>query len=290
PRERRSVSFTHTGHHVMRANADSFAAFRCGSIIDRFSQIDMLHLDVWWRGQNVLIDPGSYRYNGAESWHNHFLRTESHNTVKVDGRDQMVHFRQFKTLYWTRAKLLRFEDSSEWTIAEGEHYGYERGRHCTHRRSILFVKDEIWIAIDTILGEGQHDLSLQWLGGEFPFDFDPESSRMTLNTPEGPFCVTVLDGTGKPGAGTTVVAGAENPPRGWHSRYYGRKVAVPSIIATTRATLPATFVTVLAPGPVATLVEGDSWALQVAGRDVRFVIADGCFQGVTVAAGAEIPA
>ena len=103
----------------------NFAALRCGTIRDRFSQIDMLHLDVWWRGQNVLTD-GRELPLGEPRWHNHFLRTESHNTVMVDGLDQMVHFRQFKTIYWTEASLLRFEDNEQWTLAEGEHYGFDR--------------------------------------------------------------------------------------------------------------------------------------------------------------------
>jgi asparagine synthase (glutamine-hydrolysing) len=45
---RRSVSFEATGYHVLRGHDPAtFAAFRCGSLRDRFSQIDMLHLDVW---------------------------------------------------------------------------------------------------------------------------------------------------------------------------------------------------------------------------------------------------
>jgi hypothetical protein len=147
---RTSVSFSHTGYHVLRGRQpENFAAFRCGTILDRFSQIDMLHLDVWWRGHNVLADPGSYLYNGPEEWHDHFLRTESHNTVQVDGRDQMLHYRKFKCLYWTRAGLLRFEDNADWALCEGEHYGYQRhpGR-CVHRRSVLFLKDDLWVVVD----------------------------------------------------------------------------------------------------------------------------------------------
>ena len=57
---RSSVSFEHSGYHVLRGSDGNFATFRCGTITDRFSQIDMLHLDVWWRGQNVITDGGSY--------------------------------------------------------------------------------------------------------------------------------------------------------------------------------------------------------------------------------------
>ena len=127
PPSRTSVSFAATGYHVLRGREESsFCAFRCGSLRDRFSQIDMLHLDVWWRGLNVLTDAGSYLYNGPQVWHEHFMRTGSHNTIELDGRDQMLHFRRFKTLYWTQASLSRFEDHQDWAVAEGEHSGYRR--------------------------------------------------------------------------------------------------------------------------------------------------------------------
>src|SRR4029079_8013630 len=105
------------------------------------SQIDMLHLDVWWRGQNVLVDAGSYQYNAAPAWHEHFMRNASHNTVVVDGRDQMLHRRQFKVLYWTRAQLLGFDDGPKRTVTVGEHYGYRpHARAPLPRPSVLSGK------------------------------------------------------------------------------------------------------------------------------------------------------
>ena len=151
PRTRASVSFAHTGHQVLRGNnPDSFCTFRCGTIVDRFSQIDMLHVDVWWRGQNVLADGGSYLYNGPPRWHRHFAGTGSHNTVQVDGEDQMLHFRQFKMLFPTEARLLRFEDAPEWALCEGEHYGYQRVAKCISSPVRSFRERRS-------LGGGRHD-------------------------------------------------------------------------------------------------------------------------------------
>src|SRR5262249_18184493 len=45
-RARRSCSFAETGYHVLRgADERSYAVFRCGTLKDRFAQIDMLSLD-----------------------------------------------------------------------------------------------------------------------------------------------------------------------------------------------------------------------------------------------------
>jgi asparagine synthase (glutamine-hydrolysing) len=289
PRKRRSISFAHTGHHVLRGNdEDTFAAFRCGTIIDRFSQIDMLHVDIWWRGHNVLVDGGSYRYNGASAWHNHFCRTDSHNTIKLDGRDQMVHFRQFKNLYWTEAKLLRFEENALWAVSEGEHYGYERNRRCTHRRAVLFVRDGLWIVVDSLLGSGTHKFELQWLGGVFPWKFEAAKAQMTLHTPAGPFYVTMFDERGAALPGTTVAEGQEQPIRGWQSRYYGFKTPVPSMVGEETVSLPATFVSALSDAPVRVSVDGAEWTFQTDATEVRFRIREGRFDAINVVNAPEL--
>jgi asparagine synthase (glutamine-hydrolysing) len=278
---RTSVSFSPTGYHVLRGRQpENFAAFRCGTILDRFSQIDMLHLDVWWRGHNVLADPGSYLYNGPEEWHDHFLCTESHNTVQVDGRDQMLHYRKFKCLYWTRAELTRFEDNADWALCEGEHHGYQRhpGR-CLHRRSVLFLKDDLWIVVDRMEGSGTHLVRLHWLGGDFPYrtGLDGQAS-LQLETPDGSFHIAVFDGSGKPLSGD-VVAGQSDPPRGWLSRYYGEKVPVPSLSVEVSERLPLTMVSILGAHVPSVSVTASTWSVTAGDRVVEFELnADGIIQ------------
>jgi asparagine synthase (glutamine-hydrolysing) len=283
PAARKSASFAVTGYHVLRGSDEAnFAAFRCGTIRDRFSQIDMLHLDVWWRGQNVLADGGSYRYNGAPRWHNHFMRTGCHNTVELDGHDQMVHFRQFKTIYWTEAKLLRFEDHAGWCVAEGEHYGYRRAAGCVHRRAVLYAKDDLWIVVDTIQGSGSHSARLQWLAGVFPFVFDATEACLTLETPRGEFCVTVLGGEGVPVRDADVVAGANNPPRGWIAKHYGRKEPTASLAAVAVGNAPLQFVSVLGGGRPVVTVEDGEWNVAAGGKLLRFRISDGRFTEISI--------
>jgi asparagine synthase (glutamine-hydrolysing) len=283
---RTSESFAATGYHVLRGREpNSFSTFRCGTIRDRFSQIDMLHLDVWWRGENVLVDGGSYLYNGPRRWHNHFLRTASHNTVRIDGRDQMLHIRQFKTLYPTEARLLKFEIGAEWAICEGEHYGYRRAAQCVHRRSVLFAKaDALWVVVDSITGPGKHEARLHWLAGPYDYAFDAAGACLRLHTPKGLFSATVLDAGGTPVVNADVVSGGEDgAPRGWLSRYYGEKVGVPSFAATQSGPLPITFVTLLAGGVPRASISGDAWRVAAGENAVRFRIEAGSFADVAVA-------
>ncbi len=274
PPERKSVSFAHTGYHVLRGrDTATFAAFRCGTVLNRFSQIDMLHLDVWWRGLNVLVDGGSYLYNGPEVWHGHFLRTGSHNTVELDGRDQMLHYRRFKNLYWTKAKRLQFEDTEEYALCGGEHYGYQRyAGQCVHRRSVLFIKDDVWIVADHVTGGGTHRARLQWLGGDFSFEHD--NGQMILDTPEGDFSVRVFDDQGRTLAGD-VKFGQESPPRGWLSRYYGEKQPVPSLVVEQTGALPLTLVTILGAGTPQLAVRDGVWSVGDSQTATRFHLEEG---------------
>ena len=260
---RHSVSFSRTGFHVLRSEKDegTFATFRCGTIRDRFSQIDMLHVDLFWKGQNVLVDGGSYLYNGPKKWHDYFMETGSHNTLTVDGLDQMKHFRKFKCLYWTEAKLLAFRRVGEVSYAAGEHYGYRRHPGgCVHRRSIALHDDGTGAVVDTVQGEGRHRVRLHWLYGEFPHEFDAAAGAVALSTPGGRFSLAVV-GDGAVPVELTVARGEETPPRGWSSRYFGEKVAVPSLAAVSETELPVRFISAFGPGDVK--VKRDGPALEV---------------------------
>ncbi|AKT37581.1 asparagine synthase (glutamine-hydrolyzing) [Chondromyces crocatus] len=249
PRTRTSVSFAVTGYHVLRGVEEgSFCVLRCGTLRHRFSQIDMLSLDVGWRGQNVVVDPGSYLYNGPSRWHEHFVGTAAHSTVMVDDRDQMLLYRRFKNLYPAQARRLTFLEQPRHALVAGEHVGDVRHTGgCVHRRSVLQVESDLWIVVDHVMGEGIHKARIHWLGGDYPYDHEPEAGVLTLNTPAGPFCIAVFDGAGNPGVGD-VACGQEAPPRGWLSRYYAEKVPVPSLTVVQQGAAPLTFVSVLSAG------------------------------------------
>lgn len=271
---RRSVAFRPTGYFVLRGRSEeTFTAFRCGTLRDRFSQIDMLHVDAWWRGDNVLVDGGSYLYNGPTRWHAHFLRTESHNTLQLDGADQMLHKRRFKVVYWTRAKELAFEDHAEWALVAGEHYGYERlARGLVHRRCVLMLKDGVWIVIDRVMGSGEHDVRLHWLLGTA--DGALVGSQLVASFPAGKLHLGVFDGAGA-SLPLDVACGAEEPPRGWLSRNYSAKVPVLSVAHSARVSLPVERITVLGPGASSVRRVGDEVEVECGAARVGLRVVEG---------------
>src|SRR5690606_34962987 len=50
------------GYYLCRIN-QYFTFIRCGNHKDRPAQADNLHIDIWDRGENILRDSGTYKYN-----------------------------------------------------------------------------------------------------------------------------------------------------------------------------------------------------------------------------------
>ena len=86
------------GCHVLRTSK-SFVMARAGHHVHRPADSDHLHVDVWWRGNNVALDPGTYSYNAEGIWQSIPLRrSEFHNTVTVDGEEQAEQVSRFMVL------------------------------------------------------------------------------------------------------------------------------------------------------------------------------------------------
>src|SRR5262249_52646349 len=88
------------------------AFFRCVDYLDRPGHADQLHLDLWWDGVNLACDAGTYLYNGLPPWNNSLAFTRVHNTVTLDGQDQMTRASRFLWVRWARG-LLRYGAGSE---------------------------------------------------------------------------------------------------------------------------------------------------------------------------------
>ena len=192
---------------------------RCGRYRHRPLQADMLHVDFWWNGQNVLADPGTYSYNPPAGWGGHFPGTGSHNTITVDGRDQMVRGPRFMWLHWVQGEVLGsgYEDGS-WIVVE--HTGYSPARH---RRLIHLANDGSLTVVDVISGlEQARPLALQWLTGELELEGEDGQRQFRLDDDTVLEFRTWCDDAG---ATESWVHGREPGPetrlRGWLSRHYG---------------------------------------------------------------------
>jgi len=216
---RNDFSARHGGCHTLRATS-GFAFIRAGSFRHRPSQADALHVDLWWNGNNIALDPGTYSYNSPAPWDNSLGSTAFHNTVGVDGLDQMKQAGRFLWMPWLNAELSRAETSTCGQIAyrEAWHDGYQRlSDPVTHRRGVLRLGPEHWLIVDKLNAKSNHDYSLHWLLCDSEHQWDSESSRINLRTADGPYQVQVVSTSTLE---SSLVRADPDTPRGWCSAHY----------------------------------------------------------------------
>lgn len=118
----------------------------------RPSQSDLLHLDLWWEGVNLLRDGGSYSYNTSAERYDYFSGVRSHNTIRFDGQNQMPRLGRFLWGAWPRGEWTR-EDR---TVAAT----YDDWRGCRHARRVR-VSEE-WLEIEDEVDGFTTEAILRW--------------------------------------------------------------------------------------------------------------------------------
>jgi hypothetical protein len=171
-------------------DAESWAYLRTARFTSRPGHADQLHFDLWWRGLNLAQDAGTYLYSGQPPWENALARTPIHNTVVLDGQEQMTWAGRFLWLDWSQASLVSGEKSPAglWTSLTASHNGYQH-RGCVHRRSVS-VSSREWLVEDQMLPVKQSNIALRsthlarlhWLLPDWPWELDSATAgdRLTL--------------------------------------------------------------------------------------------------------------
>jgi hypothetical protein len=249
------------GYYTLRSPA-GFAFVRAASFKDRPAQADMLHVDLWWRGENIVSDAGSFSYNALAPWNNELARTAYHNTVMVDGCDQMERAGKFLWLPWLRGCMTDYERSTGGHLVywQGEHDGYGRLKSpVTHRRAVLRIGDECWLVTDELASQSDHDYRLHWLFADLPFEWDEAQQRLTLHAAAGAYAARLIDRSGE--GRCTIARADQRSARGWRSLYYFDREPALSVDLKCRAAT-ARFVTVFAPDDYQVTAKATSLVIQ----------------------------
>ena len=244
--EQTSFAATSGGYYTLRGK-HSFGLTRATTYQYRPAQADMLALDLWWRHQNVLIDPGSYSYFEEPPWNNSLSATAVHNTVTIDDQDQMKRGPRFIWEDWTRSEVVEHTRSELGAIGvfEGLHRGYERlEQSVTHHRAVIRVGDDCWIVVDVLRGAGDHKVGWQWLMPPDEFVYDEAQRRFKLALPNGTMALDWVTEGLSPVEWDTSVGQNADAPRGWRARYYGDYEPALSLRFAGRGQMPCRMISV----------------------------------------------
>jgi len=240
----------------------SFAMIRAGRYTRRPFQADQLHVDLWWQGINLARDPGTYLYNGSDPWNNGLAGTAVHNTITIDGCDQMRRAGRFLWIDWAQASGRTYSSRDDARIDrfEGEHHGYARFG-VIHRRMVQELAGVGWVIVDDLLGSGEHSACLHWLLPDSSFtDLSCDASNISLQcglpSAETRIRWSILSSV--PGNSMLIRAGkptwksspSETPSPdvqrlGWESPTYGELQPALSLVHQVKSQLPVRFITVV---------------------------------------------
>ena len=216
-------SFPEAGYTVIRGGNGAILTFDHGPLglppLYNHGHADALSITLAVNGRPMLVDPGTYRYNGVPEWRRYFKGTRAHNTVTVDGHDQAVQETGFIWSHPFKATLARVAEIGHAVILEGWHDGYKRLKEpVIHHRIVFFLDDRYFLIRDIFVGEGVHDFELN-------YHLHPAAAVTSEND------WWMIDHGGErvfikllTGGSFNLKMGQENPPFGWFSRAYGLKV------------------------------------------------------------------
>ncbi len=239
-----------SGGYYTLVGSESWAMVRCDSSDTRPTHADMLHADIWFKGINLTMDAGSYRYYDNPPWNDGLKGTDVHNTIMIDNTHQMDRGSRFIWTNWVKART-RYRLSDNQGLLdyfEGEHFGYKRlANPVTHRRAIARIKDLYWIIVDDILGVGIHQIKLHWLLPDYPFEKRKDPPGICLTTPEGRVDLKFYTiGRQIEQLTYSIDRGSlESAPLGWVSHYYGVKEPAISNVIDVYAEIPLRILTII---------------------------------------------
>jgi Heparinase II/III-like protein/Heparinase II/III N-terminus len=151
-----------SGFAVVR-EGELWLAFRCGPLAPDFlpahAHADALSFQLWWRGEPVVVDPGTYTYEPGpdRDW---FRSTAAHSTVGVDGRDQFELWGAFRSGPLPRVELHEARDG----VLEAS-VAWRGGMR--HVRRLEWTGSGVTVR-DHVEGRGSHTLEsrLVWAAAE----------------------------------------------------------------------------------------------------------------------------
>lgn len=271
-----SYGFPYAGLYAMRSGWEPkarYLLFDAGPFGAGHTHEDALNIILHAYGKTLLFDTTNSRDGYKHTpfrWYQ--LKTESHNTIMIDGLGQRRYGNR-KTYFTSRPMRNRWVSAPAFDYVEGTYNGIYRDSSrvgsrakvkAAHTRKIFFLKPDYWVVCDTVSGKGKHKVESLWhlTPGNVKIDNRTRSVRTQNN--DANLLILPADPAG---LSLRIVKGHKKrkpniPPKlpdaefdtydmqGWGA--FGQKTAAvptPTAIYTKNISLPCSFEMVLYPYP-----------------------------------------
>ncbi|MDR2901150.1 MAG: heparinase II/III family protein [Treponema sp.] len=153
PYKPKNFAALQSGNYILQ-DKENYLHMHCGSLGSGHGHADLLHIDLFAHGEDILIDSGRFTY--VDSAIRRELKSPAaHNTITVDGKD----FSEYKNS-WDYSKLA-MPIKGEYFFAE--HCGFISGGHLGYLqegvfifRTVVHAAPGLFVIFDELYTEGNH--------------------------------------------------------------------------------------------------------------------------------------
>jgi hypothetical protein len=238
-----TVLFPVSGQFIMRsplgavANLpnQTYVTFNSGTYRTSHSDLDAMGMTMYSNGSTLLPTSGLYTYT-EEPWLEYFHGTRSHNTVVVDGKDQVEGSA-------TAGSHGSTAGGSTWASGVSGLYA-----GVTHHRTIVVLRQGLTLVLDDLSSASTHRYAQTWHLAPGSTVRESGGDTYVANGAGAP--TLTIDQADPAGITTQSLFGATDPIQGWYSNGYGAKQP-DWALEDTRTGADALFTTLLAAGPYA---------------------------------------
>lgn len=155
------ICYQEGGNTILRSNDGrvligiDHAALGFGSIAAH-GHADALSFQMYVDGIPIFMDPGTYIYHCDLESRNIFRKTENHNTVCLDGKDQSEMLGAFLWGKKAECNLKEYSDKADWVMLKASHNGY---KPVVHIRTFAFDKNRKLIIQDNVPSKHYKELN-----------------------------------------------------------------------------------------------------------------------------------
>ena len=151
---------------------------------------DALSIELRCGGVEVLVDPGTYTYQGEAEWRAYFRSTIAHNCLELAGQNQSVAGGPFMWLSAAAASEVETSglDGGPKAVWRARHDGYRRlSPAALHERTVTLHRDTRRLVVeDAVESAGRHDCRLAFhIGPEVDCFLDGSMAQLSWRTGAG---------------------------------------------------------------------------------------------------------
>ncbi|MCC6696955.1 MAG: alginate lyase family protein [Candidatus Hydrogenedentes bacterium] len=181
---------------------------------------DMLSFEFSRGAARLLVDSGVRGYDD-DVWRAYCRGTASHNTVRVNGREQMECWDRFRVGRRYRPAIHGWGEREEGWVLRGSHDGF---RPWTHERTVLLAHGGFWLIADRVTGPGRPEVE----------SFLHVHPGVSIAEMEGGW--SLANGGERVSVvpfgfrDSSIVKGSDSPKQGWYCPRFGVALPAPCLV------------------------------------------------------------